>query len=210
MIAMDTMVSAVMMPPEEALAPAPDPRDTARPVSDASEVPPGAPLTLRDGTTLNVRAIRPDDAERLQAFHARLSREAVLLRFFRYFPILSDEAAHGLASVDYHERMALVATTGAGPNEQIRAVVRYARTVPRTAEVAFAVEDAWQGKGVAKALLLRLAGHARAQGFTTFVAIIRATNTRMLTLARHSGFPTSMRYDGGDVVAVIQIAADPQ
>jgi len=68
------------------------------------------PLVLRDGTVLHQRAIRADDAPRLQAFHERLSRQTTLFRFFGVMPELSSELAGRLSHVDYDNRMAVVAT----------------------------------------------------------------------------------------------------
>ncbi len=113
-------------------------------------------LTLRDGSTVHVRAIRADDTVRLQSFHAHLSMESIILRFFRTVPSLSDEQATQFTHVDYVNRMALLATRGEGDAEEILAVVRYDRTTEeREAEVAFVVQDAWQGHGIATALLHR-------------------------------------------------------
>src|SRR6516225_534868 len=84
-----------------------------------------AHLTLPDGATVQMRAIRADDTERLRAFHARLSPDTIYLRFFSVVPVLMPHMAERLTHVDYENRMALVATTGAGDDEQIVAVVRY-------------------------------------------------------------------------------------
>ena len=47
-------------------------------------------LTLRDGSVVHVRAIHADDTVRLQSFHAHLSMESIIFRFFRSVPSLSD------------------------------------------------------------------------------------------------------------------------
>lgn len=163
-------------------------------------------VTLRDGTVVRVRAIRPDDTERLRAFHERLSFETIVFRFFRVLPHLSSDLAEHLSHVDYVNRMALLATTGEGDEELIRSVVRYDRTGPDTAEVAFVVEDGWQGKGIATTLLRILARYARAHGFQTFVAITMANNARMLAVLRHCGFPSRFRFTSGEVEGLLDIS----
>lgn len=120
----------------------------------------------------------PDDTDRLRAFHRQLSPESISFRFFRYMPELSQEDAERFTHVDYERRMALVATTGSGEAEEILGVVRYEDIRPQTAEVAFVVEDHWQGHGIATALLHCLADYARRRGYTTFVAITMGTNMR--------------------------------
>lgn len=162
-------------------------------------------MTARDGTVLRVRPLLPTDRERLQAFHSSLSLDTIVYRFFRVLPSLSTETARQLTHIDYENRMAVVATTGEGDGERIRAVVRYERTGPETAEVAFVVDDSLQGQGIAPKLLRRLAAYARERGFTTLVAITMASNARMLAMLRHSGFPSSAHYEDGEVAVRLDI-----
>lgn len=164
------------------------------------------PLLPRDGTALHQRAIRADDAPRLQAFHGRLSRQTILFRFFGVMPVLSGELAGRLSHVDYENSMAVVATSEVGVDEPIIAVARYQRTAPRVAEIALAVEDRWQGRGIGPQLLRTLAVYACRQGFTTFVADVIYDNGRMLALLRHSGFPTTMHLCDGRVEARLDIS----
>jgi len=156
-------------------------------------------MTARDGTALRVRPLLPTDRERLQAFHAGLSLDTIVYRFFRVLPSLSTETARQFTHIDYENRMAIVATTGDNDDERIRAVVRYERTGPDTAEVAFVVDDPLQGQGVAPALLRRLAEYARARGFATLIAITMPSNSRMIAMLRHSGFPFASHFEDGEV-----------
>jgi len=168
-------------------------------------------LTLRDGSTVRVRAIRADDTTRLQAFHAHLSMESIIWRFFRSVPSLSDEQARQFTHVDYVDRMALIATRDDGAAEEILVVVRYDRLAgEREAEVAFVVQDAWQGHGLATALLYELAAYARAHGVERFLALTMGTNVRMLDVLHHCGFACHTRYDGGDILATLDITAAPR
>jgi RimJ/RimL family protein N-acetyltransferase len=166
-------------------------------------------LTLRDGSVVRVRPIRADDTERLQTFHAHLSVESIIYRFFRTMPSLTVEQATQFTHVDYVSRMALVATRGDGQAEEILAVVRYDQTGEREAEVAFVVQDAWQGHGLATALLHQLAAYAHTHGVDRFVALTMGSNARMLDVLRNCGFPCRMRYDSGDILATIDITVPP-
>jgi GNAT superfamily N-acetyltransferase len=168
-------------------------------------------LLLRDGSVVHVRAIHADDTARLQAFHAHLSMESIIWRFFRSVPSLSDEQARQFTHVDYVDRMALIATRGDSAAEEILAVVRYDRMAGKCeAEVAFVVQDAWQGQGIATALLHQLAVYARAHGIAQFVALTMGTNVRMLDVLHNCGFPCHTRYDGGDILATLDITAPPR
>jgi GNAT superfamily N-acetyltransferase len=168
-------------------------------------------LTLRDGSVVHVRAIHADDTVRLQSFHAHLSMESIIFRFFRTLPSISVEQATQFTHVDYVNRMALVATRGEGEAEELLAVVRYDRTTEeREAEVAFVVQDAWQGHGIATALLHQLAGYAHVHGIDRFVALTMGSNVRMLDVLHTCGFPCHTRYDGGDILATLDITAPPR
>ena len=99
-------------------------------------------VTLRDGTQVVLRAIRPDDAPRLQALHKRLSPESVFLRFLDQRKALTDQDAQRWATVDYRTHMAIVAALPDGDDERLIGVARYAAidpAKPDTAEAAIVV-----------------------------------------------------------------------
>lgn len=166
-------------------------------------------MVLRDGSHMHMRPIRADDSVRLQTFHAKLSPETIVFRFFYFVPQLAQDAADHFTHVDYANRMALVATITTGAEEQIVGVVRYERIGPSDAEVAFVVADAWQGHGIATALLLQLAGYAREHGITTFTAVTMANNVKMIVVLRTCGFPCQLRYSNGEVEAKLDISHQP-
>jgi len=165
-------------------------------------------VTLRDGTPVTTRAIRPDDAPRLQAFHARLSPESVYLRWLSAHPVLSDEEAETLSRVDYHDRMAFVATLPPA-GADIIGVARYAAAPaegPHAAEAAVVVADDFQQRGLGTLLLSRLLVYARGQGLTTWVAEINAQNARMLRFIQRGGLPVTRRLESGSWQVRIDIA----
>jgi GNAT superfamily N-acetyltransferase len=145
----------------------------------------GDDVELTGGIAVRVRAIRPDDDGALRDFHSRLSSESIVLRFFGPHPRLSDAEVQRFTQVDGVDRFALVAQQGA----EIVAVARYDRTGGNEAEVAFVVDDAFQGHGLATILLQRLAGAARSQGIRWFAADTLSENFRMLNVFRDAGFP---------------------
>jgi RimJ/RimL family protein N-acetyltransferase len=163
-------------------------------------------LTLWTGVHIHSRPIRPDDTKRLQDFHSQLSMASIVLRFFRYIPMLSDDDARRFTHVDYDNRMALIATEGVGADERILGVVRYDRISPDTAEVAFVVADRLQRHGIATELLLRLAPYARAHGIAHFLAITMATNEKMLGTLRNAGYPYSSRFVDGEYQVTLDIS----
>jgi hypothetical protein len=70
--------------------------------------PAGVYRVLRDGTSVQVRLLTPDDGDRLRAFHAGLSLESTRLRYFTPKPNLSDKDVAWLTDVDIVNRCALV------------------------------------------------------------------------------------------------------
>jgi acetyl coenzyme A synthetase (ADP forming)-like protein len=158
-----------------------------------SEVPPSATypreregdVVLRDGRTLHVRPVRLEDTGSLTTFYQGLSPESRALRFFSAATDVAHEAA-AEAGVDYRTSDGLVATVG--PDGRIVAHALYISTGPSTAEVGFAVDDSYQGRGLGTLLLGQLAETAAAHGITRFEAFVLPVNQRMLQVFRDSGF----------------------
>ncbi len=154
-----------------------------------------ADIVLADGSTAHLRPITPDDGEALQAFHRHQSPESTYLRFFAAMPRLSDADARHFTHVDHVDRVALVATVG----DDLIGVGRYDRTDPRTAEVAFNVADAHQGRGLGSALLEHLGAAARENGVHRFVAEVLPQNRRMLGVFRDAGYEVEHAFEDGVV-----------
>lgn len=170
------------------------------------------PITLRDGTTVTIRPIRPDDAPRLQALFYRLSPESIALRFLGHRKELPYEQAKQFATVDYHKRMALVATREQGGEEHIIAVARYAvDPVGQTdfAEAAIVVEDEYQKRGLGTLLLIRLVEYARQHGIHAFTATVRHDNVQIMRFIRKSGLPTERKLGAGVWEIVVKLEPEP-
>ncbi|GIH76382.1 GNAT family N-acetyltransferase [Planobispora longispora] len=150
---------------------------------------------MSDGGTAHVRPIKPADADRLRAFYSRLSEESIYFRFFGPRPRLSDREVTWFTTVDYVDRVALIATIGT----EMVAVIRYDRIEPGEAEVAFLVEDAHQGRGVASVLLEHLAETARENGIAKFVADVLPANQKMMAVLKQAGYTAQSRFADGVV-----------
>ncbi|GIH24553.1 GNAT family N-acetyltransferase [Acrocarpospora phusangensis] len=162
-----------------------------------------ADVVLSDGGTAHLRPIRPDDAELLRAFYSRLSDQTIYFRFFGPRPRLSDREIAWFTNVDYDDRVALIATIGT----EMVAVVRYDRVQPADhAEVAFLVEDAHQGRGVAAVLMEHLRAAARERGIRTFIADVLPANHRMNMLFRQAGYTAKSSFADGVVRLTLDLA----
>jgi len=159
---------------------------------------------LRDGGSIRLRAIRPDDKQRLVDHFASLGTRSVYFRFFGAKKRLTDEELRRFTELDFVERVGFVATLGAGGDETIIGVGRYTlmprrQGQPRCAEVAFAVSDAHQGRGIGTILLEELAGAARRSGIAEFEADVLGENNRMLEVFAESGFVVKRSIEAGVV-----------
>jgi RimJ/RimL family protein N-acetyltransferase len=154
---------------------------------------------------LRLRLIRPDDEPRLIALHERLSAQTAYQRFFTVMRRLPTNWAHFLANVDYHARLALVIERQDGGRRELVAVGRYESTADAgIAEVAFVVEDRWQGKGLGRLLLEELLAAAGARGIRRFRAYVLADNRRMLHLLTRYTRVVERRLDAGVVDLVFE------
>ncbi len=143
-----------------------------------------------------VRPIRPDDAERLVAFHNHLSPHSCYLRFFTFHPTLSVKEVERFTCVDYVDRLALVAEV----DGTLIAVARFDRHEGTAeAEVAFVVADEYQHHGIGSLLLDQLVLAARERGITTFLADTLPQNKTMLGVFLHAGFEVQTTTDWGTV-----------
>ncbi len=172
-------------------------------------LPPPQPVILRDGTTAWLRPARPEDADKVDALFRRASRESLWLRFFTPVARVDRRLIEQMVNVDGVERMTFLVTRGEGAEEQVLAIGGYVR-LPRwdTAEVAFFVDDAFQGKGLGTILLERLVAYARRQGILTLVADVLPDNHRMLEVFRKSGFEPRLVTDQRIIRVELPATAD--
>lgn len=159
-------------------------------------------VVLRDGSTLRLRPIRSEDAPALLEFFQTLSAESLYFRFMS-MPRLDGHRIKALASVDYEHEFALV-------GESRRGIVAFAgfyrsAGTPERAEVAFAIADHLQGRGIGTRMLERLADVARAKGVKTFNAYVLGDNRRMMEVFLDSGYAVKRHVEGGVYHVVLSL-----
>ncbi|WP_329414409.1 GNAT family N-acetyltransferase [Streptomyces sp. NBC_00704] len=163
-----------------------------------------ADVVLRDGGTARIRPITADDAERLVSFYEQVSDESKYYRFFAPYPRLSAKDVHRFTHHDFVDRVGLAATVGG----EFIATVRYDRIGPDgmaatspadEAEVAFLVQDAHQGRGVASALLEHIAAVARERAIRRFAAEVLPANTKMIKVFTDAGYTQKRSFEDGVV-----------
>ena len=165
--------------------------------------------TLKDGLAVTIRALRPDDRARVARAVRGLDRESIYFRLFSYRKELTEPGLDRIMSFDPQREIVLLATVGNGDDETVVGSGRYVVGVPGTAEIAFVVEEDYQGLGIAGRLLRHLAEIARDKGIAEFEADVLAENGSMLAVFARSGLPMRKRRDGGVVHVALSLRADP-
>jgi GNAT superfamily N-acetyltransferase len=166
-------------------------------------------FTLKDGTPILVRAIRPEDKALLQRGMAQLSEVSRYRRFMSLVTELSEAQLEYLTEIDYVNHMAWGALDLTGPAPRGAGVARYVRTDddPAKAEVAVTVLDAYQGRGLGTLLLGVLARTAAANGIRTFIAYVLHENAPMMRIFYDLGGHAET---DGDVLRVeVPVPKDP-
>ena len=159
-------------------------------------------VILRDGSTLRLRAPAAEDADALLEFFANLSEHSRYLRFHG-FPALGPKLVEPVLAPDWEERGALLGSLDGG----IVAVANWVRLRdPRAAEIAFAVGDGVQRRGIGTRLLEQLANRAAGAGIEEFVAEVLHENDTMLRVLRNAGFAVTRAGEGGELEIRLAIA----
>lgn len=153
-------------------------------------------VVLADGGTAHLRPLRRDDSEKLLEFFTRLSDRSRMLRFFAPVSPQTARRAARLDEVDYDRTFGIVAELG----DDLIAVGTYQRTDdPTSAEVAFAVSDEHQARGIGSILLEHLAAVGRTMGLRRFTASTLPENRRMLRVFHEAGWEVDREHVEGVV-----------
>lgn len=168
--------------------------------------------TLKDGTAVTIRAIRPADSGRVLEAFTNLDPASIYTRFFHYKRKLTEAELQQITDVDFDHVVALVVSIRSRDGETIIAEGRYivddAPRPCRSAEVAFITEEDYQGRGIARLLLQHLVRIARKNGVSRFEADVLAGNQPMLTVFRRSGLPMQQRSDGDVIHVTMSLRAE--
>ncbi|WP_317620011.1 GNAT family N-acetyltransferase [Streptomyces sp. CBMA156] len=162
-----------------------------------------ADILLRDGGTARIRPITPADAGRLVEFYEQVSDQSKYFRFFAPYPRLSDKDVRRFTHHDFVNRVGLAVVVG----DRFIATVRYDRIdadgrpsdTGTDAEVAFLVQDAHQGRGVASALLEHIAAVAQERGIRRFQAEVLPENRKMVKVFTDAGYTQRRSFADGVV-----------
>jgi acyl-CoA hydrolase/GNAT superfamily N-acetyltransferase len=155
-------------------------------------------VTVRDGTELLLRPIKPTDERLEQELLYSLSDQSIYLRFFSTMTTFPHERVQYYTTVDYNEHMAIVAIAEREGEEQMVGVGRYIKEKDSDmAELALLVRDDWQGKGVGGLMHEYLEQIARAHNIGGFKGEVLEQNKRALHVFTKLGRKAETKYEEG-------------
>ncbi len=165
---------------------------------------------LKDGTAITIRAVRPEDKQMMyDAFHD-LERASRYTRYFGFKDHLSDADLRRASEVDFEREVALVVTTIVKGKEIIIGGSRYillteeSATAP-AAEIAFTIEEDYQGQGLASRMFNHLADIARSKGVQTFEADVLPQNKAMIAVFAGRGLPIDKKFMDGAIHVTLSL-----
>jgi GNAT superfamily N-acetyltransferase len=153
--------------------------------------------SLRDGTQILLRPVKPTDEPRLSDMLYSLSSDSVHKRFFTYTMAFPHKNVQQLTNIDYLQNLAIVGVVPGPTEDEIVAIGQYFLD-PKTqaAEIAFIVQDDWQAKGMGSLLMKYISDIAIARGVKRFDAKVIPSNKAMLSVFQNSGLPYRSEFDG--------------
>jgi RimJ/RimL family protein N-acetyltransferase len=163
-------------------------------------------LTLRDGATVEIRAIRPEHKQALEGAFERLSDESRYSRFLAPMDRLTPSMLTYLTEVDHRDHEALIAFDEHSGDAV--GVARYVRAENGSAEAAVTVVDDWQGRGLGTGLTSLLAERALEEGIDHFTAVLLAENREMIGLLESVGQVKVTGRESGTLI--VEVPLEPE
>ncbi len=153
--------------------------------------------TLKDGTEIFFRPVKPTDEEALSEMLYSLSRASVEKRYFTHTKTFPHKDVQKLTNIDYEQNLSIIGCVPGPAGEEIVAIGQYfLDPKTQTAEVAFIVQDEWQDKGMGGYLMRYLSDTAASRGVRKFYATVLPKNRAMLNVFHNSGYKINTEFDG--------------
>ncbi|WP_050629103.1 bifunctional acetate--CoA ligase family protein/GNAT family N-acetyltransferase [Bradyrhizobium viridifuturi] len=163
-------------------------------------------LSLRDGSRVAVRPMRPEDEPMVESFFKRVTIEDLRLRFFHAVKKFSHSFIARLTQLDYARAMAFVALDSQ-TGEMLGTVQLHSDSLYQTAEYAILLQSDLKGKGLGWALMQLLIRYARSEGLKRLSGGVLTENTTMLSMCHELGFSAAREpHDRGVVNVVLDLS----
>ena len=165
--------------------------------------------TFKNGTTVRFRAIKPSDEEEMRRLFYRFSDKAIYYRYFAPIKTMPHARMQAYVNVDYRDVLSVVGLVGPPDQGRIIAEARFVRNRDKpTGDVAFVVDENYQGIGIATYLYHMLARLARLRGVRGMTADVLATNQAMMKVFEKGDYPISTRFEDGAYALSISFEPD--
>ncbi len=166
--------------------------------------------SFKDKLSLRFRAIKPSDEDQMRKLFYRFSDEDVYYRYFSPVQTMPHNKMQSYVNIDYRNTMSIVGMVGTKGETRIVAEARYVREQGKFADVAFIVDEEYQGKGIASYLYQMLIDVARKNGIEGFTADVLPTNTGMLRVFKKGPYPFTSNLNSGVYHLVIPFTDSPE
>jgi acyl-CoA hydrolase/ribosomal protein S18 acetylase RimI-like enzyme len=154
--------------------------------------------TFKNGVQIRFRAIRPSDEEAMRRLFYRFSDKAVYYRYFTPIKTMPHARMQAYVNVDYSDTLSIVGLAGESGEGRIIAEARFVRDLQGAkADVAFVVDEAYQGMGIGTFLYRMLIRLARQRGIQGFHADVLSSNRNMLKVFEKGGLPVKASLEDG-------------
>ncbi|WP_114786187.1 bifunctional acetate--CoA ligase family protein/GNAT family N-acetyltransferase [Vibrio tetraodonis] len=164
-------------------------------------------VQLKDGSSIIMRPILPEDEPNHAHFVSKVSKEDLYNRFFSDVGELNHEALANLTQIDYDREMAFIAITNSGSNPEIIGVSRALLNPDNTdAEFAILVRSDLKGMGLGKLLLQKIIDYCRQKDTKQISGMTMPTNRGMLMLAQKLGFELDVQFEDGTADMVLKLS----
>ena len=165
--------------------------------------------TLKNGITVRFRAIKPSDEEEMRRLFYRFSDKAIYYRYFAPIKTMPHAKMQAYVNVDYRNVLSVVGVVGPPDQGRIIAEARFVRDAGKpTGDIAFVVDEAYQGLGIATYLYHMLARLARLRGARGMTADVLATNQAMMKVFEKGEYPVRTRFEDG--AYALSISFEPE
>jgi GNAT superfamily N-acetyltransferase len=155
--------------------------------------------TLRDGTAVELRLVRPEDKALMRRGFERMSPHSRYLRFFTPKPALTDDELRYLTEIDQVRHVAIGAATLDGQDGLGVARLVQLDGEPGASEAAIAVVDDMHGKGLGSLLFMRLVAAARERGVERVRCEVLGSNSSMQQFLQDALPERTIKVDSGVV-----------
>ena len=163
---------------------------------------------LRNGASLEIRALLPSDRAAMLASIGRASKETLYRRFFAPKRNFSERELEFFLNVDFESHVALVAVLSENGRPIVAGGARYIVSEPGCAEIAFVVDDPHQKLGIATYLIAHLIEIARAAGLRKFVAEVLPENMPMVKVFERCGLAMTTRGERGVLHVTLDLTSN--